>query len=171
MYNELGILQRINTAALSASHPGRKHIPALLDHFKISSEHGDHLCLVFETLGLSIAKIDGKVAIPAVKSFTRQLLTAFIFLHEECEVVHTGKHLAGAYSVVTSRKRAYNFGQTSNLRMCYFLCHITLRILKVESRIIIRRARTSILNSYLTRRSESLTLDWVSLCVILLTRF
>ncbi|KAF8329198.1 kinase-like domain-containing protein [Amanita rubescens] len=64
------ILEKIQQQGSSSNHPGSSHVLGLRDHFNLTSNHGNHLCLVTD-----------KIA--------SQCLLALDFLHSECEVIHT----------------------------------------------------------------------------------
>ncbi|KAI5787314.1 putative serine protein kinase [Geopyxis carbonaria] len=87
--NEAAILDRIRT--LGASHPGAAHVLALLDRFAHAGPNGVHLCLVFDAMGASAARM--RSALPATgrhdtryplwmaKQMLRQTLHGLAFLH------------------------------------------------------------------------------------------
>ncbi|KAL8870196.1 MAG: hypothetical protein Q9174_003707 [Haloplaca sp. 1 TL-2023] len=89
---ELEILQSI--ASTKSDHPGRKHIPQLLNHFKHVGPHGNHECLVLPLKGRSLyyyaAQWDpSRIPTPIMRRITRQLLSALDFLHNDCGIVYT----------------------------------------------------------------------------------
>ena len=112
---ELQILQKIRENN-DPHHPGRKHVPQLLDWFYHDGPNGRHLCLVLEILGPSVStamehcrtgRLDGNLA----RRVSRQLLYATSYLHS-CGVVHGGRSCCGrnhiTLSLILSR---YIFGQ------------------------------------------------------------
>ncbi|OBZ79831.1 Serine/threonine-protein kinase SRPK [Grifola frondosa] len=91
---ELAILERIKDRKQTKNHLGRTHVLSLIDHFKENSPHGEHLCLVTEVLGSTLAQCqqlvhESQFPIVVVKTITRQLLMALDFLHSDCGIVHT----------------------------------------------------------------------------------
>ena len=90
---ELEILQRITTA--DPSHEGYKHVIHLLDHFQHAGPHGKHLCLVFKVMGQDVNALRRRFPtrqIPQVlmKQIARQVLLGLEYLHQSCDVIHTG---------------------------------------------------------------------------------
>ncbi|KAG6855366.1 hypothetical protein H0H87_004302 [Tephrocybe sp. NHM501043] len=88
------ILEKIQQQASSSNHPGFSHVLGLRDHFNLTSNHGNHLCLVTDVLGstlLSLRDELGRDGLPThlVKKIASQCLLALDFLHNECEVIHT----------------------------------------------------------------------------------
>jgi serine/threonine-protein kinase SRPK3 len=100
-------LECLKSIASAQSGGGQKRLIHLEDHFTIRGEHGDHLCLVTSPLGPSLLEVmevlDGmsqsgsqRLPLPMVKRVTRHLLEALRILHEQCEIIHTGKLGFGA---------------------------------------------------------------------------
>ncbi|KAL4065056.1 kinase-like protein [Scleroderma citrinum] len=88
---ELEVLERISTAQSTLTN---KRLLQLQDHFRITGEHGEHLCLVTEPLGPSLSDLQSTVEskrlpLPLVKHVTRQLLEGLQVLHDQCHTVHT----------------------------------------------------------------------------------
>ncbi|OJJ42296.1 hypothetical protein ASPZODRAFT_137379 [Penicilliopsis zonata CBS 506.65] len=101
--HELAILQQLSQSA--STHPGRKHITHILDHFQHIGPNGTHCCMVFDIMGPSTAsalfklrqfKQDG-IELPGgvgpwiytnrfplwmAKSILRQALLGIDFLHQ-----------------------------------------------------------------------------------------
>ena len=76
------------------SHPGHKHVVALLDSFHHCAPEDIHVCIVFEPLGenlLALIERNNKTGIPValVKIVMKQVLLGLQYLHEECDLVHT----------------------------------------------------------------------------------
>lgn len=91
---ELEVMQRVTEVSANSSHPGRKHVTYLKDHFNIESPSGNHVCLVMPVLGANIAEkaTTGhllRISPPAVKRIATQMLQALDFLNNECGVIHT----------------------------------------------------------------------------------
>jgi len=89
---ELEVLERISTTQSSLTN---KRLLQLQDHFRITGEHGEHLCLVTEPLGPSLSDVQSTMEskclpLPLVKHVTRQLLEGLQVLHDQCHTVHTG---------------------------------------------------------------------------------
>ena len=95
---EKEILEKIQRQGSSSNHPGSSHVLSLRDHFNLTSNHGNHLCLVTDVLGntlLSLRDQLGGGGFPTrhVKKIASQCLLALDFLHSECEVIHTGEFI------------------------------------------------------------------------------
>lgn len=97
--NELDIL--LNVTSKSATNPGTAHVLGLLDHFEHRGPNGDHLCLVSKPMGpdMSVFRTlfpKAKIPVPTMKRVSKQLLLALSYLHDECQVIHTGWSLIPA---------------------------------------------------------------------------
>jgi serine/threonine-protein kinase SRPK3 len=93
-HRELGIYQHVQ--GLSSDHAGRCHIRELLDCFEISGPYGRHVCLVHEPLGVTLDEVrdftqNRVFDEDLVRQIFRPILTGFGFLHNEAQVIHTGK--------------------------------------------------------------------------------
>jgi serine/threonine-protein kinase SRPK3 len=93
-HRELEIYQHIQ--GLSSDHAGRCHTRELLDSFEISGPHGRHVCLVHEPLGVTLDEVrdftkNRVFDEDLVRQIFRPILTGLKFLHEEAQVIHTGK--------------------------------------------------------------------------------
>ncbi|KAI8270202.1 Serine/threonine-protein kinase SRPK [Colletotrichum sp. SAR11_239] len=91
--NELDILLRLSSR--SATNPGTAHVLSLLDHFEHRGPNGDHLCLVSKPMGPNMSVFrtlfpKAKIPVPTIKRVSKQLLLALSYLHDECQVIHTG---------------------------------------------------------------------------------
>ncbi len=76
----------------------QQHVIHMLDHFPLISTHGIHSCLVLEPLGLSIEEptrrtLPNKFPIPMCRQIIKQVLLGLDFLHRQCGIVHTGRHI------------------------------------------------------------------------------
>lgn len=90
---ELDILRYL--ASKAPGSPGANHIVGLQDEFKHSGPNGRHVCLVFKPMGPDMSHYRklfsrAKLPLPVAKKVTRELLTALAFLHDSCQVIHTG---------------------------------------------------------------------------------
>ncbi|KAK6211166.1 hypothetical protein QIS74_10430 [Colletotrichum tabaci] len=78
---------------VSSDHPGRSLLRSIKASFEVSGPAGPHVCLVFETLGLSLADIrelaGGKVPENLLKGLIYALLLGLDHMHSEAHVVHT----------------------------------------------------------------------------------
>jgi len=66
----------------------------ILDHFVHSGPHGRHVCLVFEVMGQNLLSLIKKynyqgIPISIVKVITKHILLSLMFLHTQCQVIHT----------------------------------------------------------------------------------
>ncbi|KAM6504154.1 Protein kinase-like domain containing protein [Amanita muscaria] len=88
------ILEKIQHQGSSSNHLGSSHVLGLRDHFNLTSNHGNHLCLVTDVLGSTLLSLrdqlgGGGFPTRLVKKIASQCLLALDFLHSECEVIHT----------------------------------------------------------------------------------
>ncbi|KAJ7682229.1 kinase-like protein [Mycena polygramma] len=80
--------------AADPTHPGFRHNLHLFDEFRIHGPNGKHLCLVTELLGESLDQYakrfpHKRVPIPMIKTISRQLILAIMYLHDRCGIIHT----------------------------------------------------------------------------------
>lgn len=78
-----------------ASHPGKKHIVQLLDHFEHSGPNGVHRCLVLELLGSSIPTEaehykDNRLPGAIARQASRQTVQALDYIHAS-GIAHGGQ--------------------------------------------------------------------------------
>jgi len=71
------------------------YVISLIESFRIEGPIGSHECMALPLLGSDLnyqARRFSKRRIPVsvMKQITRQLLEGLRFLHETCEVIHTG---------------------------------------------------------------------------------
>jgi serine/threonine-protein kinase SRPK3 len=93
---ELDILRHL--ASMVTESPktlGASHIVGLQDEFKHSGPNGLHVCLVFKPMGPDMSHYRklfsrAKLPMPVAKRVTKELLMALAFLHDSCQVIHTG---------------------------------------------------------------------------------
>ncbi|KAK2774049.1 serine protein kinase sky1 [Colletotrichum kahawae] len=89
--NELDILLKLTSK--SATNPGTTHVLGLLDHFEHRGPHGDHLCLVSKPMGPDVSIFitefsKARIPVATVKKFSKQLLLALSYLHDECQAAN-----------------------------------------------------------------------------------
>ncbi|KIO24033.1 hypothetical protein M407DRAFT_26563 [Tulasnella calospora MUT 4182] len=99
-FDEIKLLERVRAA--EPTHPGHKHCSQIIDPFRTTSSHGDHICIVTEALGLDLDRFrmhfaKRKLPVPLVKRLVKQILLALDYLHRGCGIIHTAnwidKHL------------------------------------------------------------------------------
>lgn len=76
-------------------HPGHTHVLQLKDQFYHQGPHGRHLCLVTEPLLHNMRIFSMRfprriMPLHLVRSVARQIVLGLQYLHEECNIVHTG---------------------------------------------------------------------------------
>jgi serine/threonine-protein kinase SRPK3 len=91
--HEADYLHRVLSA--DPTHPGFRHNLHLLDQFHIHGPNGNHMCLVTELLGEGLDRYAkrfprGRLPIKSVKTIIRQVIMAVSYLHEKCNILHTG---------------------------------------------------------------------------------
>lgn len=98
VHRELPSYHHISRLMAGSSHEGRSDIRRLLDSFKVTGPHGNHVVLVFEPAQMSLR--DMKVVfrsdgfeVDFVKGAITELLKALDFLHTQEGIVHTGNFL------------------------------------------------------------------------------
>lgn len=95
--HELDFLQKMRIE--SPQHPGYAHVVHLKDHFYQDGPSGRHLCLVMDPLleDLRVFSLRWRrrlMPLPAVRCFARQIILGLRYLHDECNIIHTGKAVA-----------------------------------------------------------------------------
>lgn len=90
------------------SHPGQKLVQVVLDSFEIDGPHGQHVCLLYEPLGMKLTELithmpNGMVPVDELQKITQFVLIALDHIHRQ-DVIHTGiDHGAGVnYQGLTS---------------------------------------------------------------------
>ena len=83
---EVSIYAHINE--LQSKHEGRAYIRPLLDSFKVQGPHGEHMCLVHQPLGISLAELKrlapgGLFGADLIRQTFRYVLTGLDFLHSD----------------------------------------------------------------------------------------
>ncbi len=89
--------------AKSPQHPGYAHVVHLKDHFYQDGLAGRHLCLVMEPLleDLRVFSLRWRhrlMPLPAVRCFARQIVLGLRYLHDECNIIHTGDAIEEWYA-------------------------------------------------------------------------
>lgn len=92
---ELEILRRLS---LHQENAGSKHILHLQDEFRHTGPHGQHMCLVFQAMGLDMSAYrrlfeKRRLPAPVAKEVARQVLAALACLHEVHSVIHCGLYM------------------------------------------------------------------------------
>ena len=91
---------KINSAAARSTLPGRNSVRGLLDAFLLPGERDcKHVCLVHAPLWWDVEMVSsmrkpGAWPVDFVRAVIRSVLEALEFLHNECQVVHTGRSSA-----------------------------------------------------------------------------
>ncbi len=93
---EIDILKHIRNEAVC--DPRGVHVLQLLDSFQHDGPNGAHACLVFPAMGPDMSKYRRlfpglRIPPPVIKNIARQLLLALSYLHDTCQVIHTGQWL------------------------------------------------------------------------------
>lgn len=91
---ELDILKTLKRNSRKA--PGGVHILHIFDNFEHEGPNGKHVCLVSKAMGPALSEYrryfpNLMIPLPILKTISRQLLQALAFLHDTCQVIHTGK--------------------------------------------------------------------------------
>ncbi|KAJ2989274.1 hypothetical protein NUW54_g8838 [Trametes sanguinea] len=78
----------------SPQHPGYAHVVHLKDQYYQESLAGRHLCLAMEPLleDLRLFSLRWKnrlLPLPAVRHLARQIVLGLLYLHDECNIIHT----------------------------------------------------------------------------------
>lgn len=109
-FSEIDLLKCIREKATSCR--GKSPILQMLDGFWHTGPNGTHACLVFPAMGPDMAEYrqlfpDRRIPMPVMKTISRQLLRSLAFLHDTCQIIHTGKQwpfqpfAVGAYTLLT----------------------------------------------------------------------
>lgn len=77
------------------NHKGRGRVENLRDSFTLPGPHGCHTCLVFdplcEPLWMLKHRFERKtIPLDVLKPITRAIIEGLHYLHQECQVIHTG---------------------------------------------------------------------------------
>ena len=73
---------------------GEKNVVRLLDHFKHTGPHGQHMCMVFEVLGDNLLSLIRRahyrgLPLPAVRQIAAHVLVGLDYLHRQLSIIHT----------------------------------------------------------------------------------
>ena len=86
IYERLGKIQ--------STHSGQSLIRELYDSFKLQGHAGKHLCLILQSMHMTILEMmrlnPRPFDLPLLKMTLRRLLLALDFLHTEADIIHTG---------------------------------------------------------------------------------
>lgn len=90
--DEIKLLQC--TKDKNPEHPGSKNIVQMLDFFNCRSVNGLHTAIAFEIMGPSLLHLiiqsDYRgIQLPGLKAILRQVLQGLVYLHDECNIIHT----------------------------------------------------------------------------------
>lgn len=80
---------------IDADHPGQSYLRVALDDFHIKGPYGNHQCLVFPALGMSLTSLrdlfdEGALDKTLLQRFLLVIVTALDFMHQ-AGIVHTGE--------------------------------------------------------------------------------
>lgn len=93
---ELDILRHMQAKSQGAgSVVGSDKVLGLLDEFSHTGPNGRHTCLVFKPMGPDMSHFRSlfhfpRIPIPVAKKVSRDLLMSLAFLHDHCNIIHTG---------------------------------------------------------------------------------
>jgi hypothetical protein len=81
-------------------HPGQKLVQVVSDSFEIDGPHGQHVCLLYEPLGMKLTELithmpNGMIPMDELQKVTQFVLIALDHIHRR-DVIHAGIYLAGA---------------------------------------------------------------------------
>ncbi|CRG91820.1 hypothetical protein PISL3812_08874 [Talaromyces islandicus] len=74
-------------------HPGQKLVQVVLDSFEIDGPHGQHVCLLYEPLGMKLTELithmpNGMIPADELQKITQIVLIALDHIHRQ-DVIHT----------------------------------------------------------------------------------
>lgn len=75
-------------------HPGQKLVQVVLDSFEIDGPHGQHVCLLYEPLGMKLTELithmpNAMTPVDELQKITQFILIALDHIHHR-DVIHTG---------------------------------------------------------------------------------
>ena len=111
-YDEIDILLKVSenhnnpiwVETLEKHYPGNEHfkqhlrdycfVVQLLNSFVHMAQHGKHVCMVFEILGVNLLEIIKKydykgIPMPICRVLSKQILLGLDYLHRVCGIIHT----------------------------------------------------------------------------------
>ena len=76
-------------------HHGFQHVVHLLHEFTFDSFAGQHICFVTDVLSYSVPSLqtqlsDRRFPLKFILRLTKHILKGLEYLHDECEIVHSG---------------------------------------------------------------------------------
>ena len=76
-------------------HHGFQHVVHLLHEFIFDSFAGQHICFVTDVLSYSVPSLqtqlsDRRLPLKFILRLTKHILKGLEYLHDECEIVHSG---------------------------------------------------------------------------------
>lgn len=78
------------------THPGRRYVREIINHFEIDGPGGKHLCLAFEPVRQPLWMLtqqlrrEGLALSQSLKTLLPSILQCLDYLHSECHIIHTG---------------------------------------------------------------------------------
>lgn len=90
---ELDMLRHIRTKPPGVI--GSEKVMGLMDDFSHTGPNGRHTCLVFKPMGPDMSHFRGlfpipRIPTPVAKKVSKDLLLSLVFLHDHCNIIHTG---------------------------------------------------------------------------------
>jgi len=90
---ERDILRKITNSA--PLHPGFQHVVHLLHEFAFESSLGQHICFVTNVLCYNVTGLQRELGGPQphlkfIMRLTKDVLKGLEYLHDKCEVIHSG---------------------------------------------------------------------------------
>lgn len=80
---------------VDSAHPGQSLIRGLYDSFDLQGSAGKHRCLVLQSMHMTVLDMmrlnPRPFDLPLLKLTLKRLLLALDFLHNEAQIIHTGK--------------------------------------------------------------------------------
>lgn len=100
---ELEVYRHLNS--MTTAHVGATLVRTSLDNFDIRTAKGNHSCIVYKPLGMSLAALRTKaprkrLSEELLKLTLIHILYAFDFLHTEAGIIHTGVTLYYIHKII-----------------------------------------------------------------------
>lgn len=94
VHQELRFYERVSS--ITTNHHGQSFIRGLLGTFEVTGPTGQHLCLVHPPMHMTIRDLQytnfsRRLNEPLLRWTLSNVLNALAFLHDEADVIHTGK--------------------------------------------------------------------------------